>query len=28
MGDIMIEIGVPVYKARDTLPDLLDTLVA
>ena len=24
----MVEIGVPVYKARDTLPDLLDTIVA
>lgn len=24
----MIEIGIPVYKARDTLPDLLDSIVA
>ena len=24
----MIEIGIPVYKAQDTLPDLLDTIVA
>lgn len=26
--DNMVEIGVPVYKAKDTLPDLLDTMVA